>query len=201
MTGTFGKVFCLEGDWHDELTSRASVLPMLELLERLDRITFVHRDIGTRAELKYYLERWAYEDSSVEDYCLLYLAFHSAEGPDGEKSLLISEAGDGQVAFARLGKWLRGALGDVIVYLGSCSMLAESDDVVQRFMEDTGAVAVIGYTTDVDWVPSAAMDLLVMDAIADCSRWKDALSALQESSPIRALRADPDLGLCIISRG
>lgn len=197
---SFGKVFCLEGDWHDALTSRASVLPMLELLERLGRIEFVHRDIGTRAELKYYLRRWAYEDSSVEDFHLLYLAFHSAEDADGAKSLLISEADDGQVAFARLGRWLRGALTDVIVYLGSCSMLAESDDVITRFMEDTGAVAVIGYTTDVDWVPSAAMDLLVMDAIADCSRWKDALRELQASAPIRALRADPALGLSIISR-
>src|ERR671910_815721 len=73
--GAYGRVFCLEGDWDGELTSRSSVRPMLELLEGLKRIEYVHKDVGTRAELRHYLRRWLDHDPSVSDYGTLYLAF------------------------------------------------------------------------------------------------------------------------------
>lgn len=53
-----GGVFCFEGQWADDLTERGSVLPTLELLERLGSIRFVHRDTATPQELRYFLERW-----------------------------------------------------------------------------------------------------------------------------------------------
>jgi hypothetical protein len=46
--GVYGQVFCLESDGDGELTSRSSVRPMLESLQGLKRIEYVHKDVGTR---------------------------------------------------------------------------------------------------------------------------------------------------------
>ena len=82
-------VFCLEGAWDEEdLTDRSSVRPVLDVLERLRCIDFVHRDIGTRAELEHYLRRWIEEDLA---YRLLFLAFHGSVDRDGLRRLCLSE--------------------------------------------------------------------------------------------------------------
>ena len=44
-------IFCLEGSWGKRLDDRASVLPTLDMLGRLELATFVHRDVGTEEEL------------------------------------------------------------------------------------------------------------------------------------------------------
>lgn len=99
--GAYGRVFCLEGDWDGELISRSSVRPMLELLSGLDRIEYVHEDVGTRTELRHYLSLWLDEDPSVNDYGTLCLAFHGGQrrSSDGrERVLQISGAGDGEIS-------------------------------------------------------------------------------------------------------
>ena len=84
----WGGVFCLEGTWEDDLADRSSVLPVLELLERLKQIDYIHRDVGTRAELEHYVRRCIDEKL---DYNVLYLAFRYGESglwiSDGEASL------------------------------------------------------------------------------------------------------------------
>ena len=52
-------IFCLEGAWATRLDDRTSVLPTLEMLERLRLATFIHRDVGTEEELYHYLGKWA----------------------------------------------------------------------------------------------------------------------------------------------
>lgn len=44
-------VLCLEGEWEPDLRKRASVLPVLELLERLGVIKSIHRNVATPDEL------------------------------------------------------------------------------------------------------------------------------------------------------
>ena len=39
-------IFCLEGQWDDDLSDRASVRPTLELLESLGEIRFIHKDVA-----------------------------------------------------------------------------------------------------------------------------------------------------------
>lgn len=200
MAGDLGRILCLEGAWDDELTSRSSVRPMLELLERTGRIEFVHRDVGTRAELEYYLERWTDDDPSVSSYRTLYLAFHgsvSAGAVGMERTLSISGAEGGEISLRELASILKDGLRGVVVHLGSCSVLAESDEVLSQFVADTGIKAIAGYTNDVDWMPSAAMDLLFFDAIAEFSRWDAAERALGRSTAFQALLADSALGFRI----
>ena len=48
-------VFAFEGDWHEDLTKKDSIRPTLETLRDVQKVSFVHRRIGTAEELKYYL--------------------------------------------------------------------------------------------------------------------------------------------------
>src|SRR3954471_276534 len=111
------RVFCLEGEWQSRLRDRSSVLPMLELLERLRVLDFVHRDVGTPAELEHYLARWL-QDTSVKDFYVLYLAFHGS--PAG-----LDAGGDDLFSLARLAAVLEGECADCVIHLGSCSVLSQ----------------------------------------------------------------------------
>jgi hypothetical protein len=51
------KIFCLEGEWSEELTDEQPVRPLLEVLWHTEGIDYVHRRVGTEAELARYLER------------------------------------------------------------------------------------------------------------------------------------------------
>jgi hypothetical protein len=180
----------LEASWDNEnLTDRASVLPTLELLERMGEIDFVHRDIGTRAELEYYLERWLNEGLP---YYVLYLAAHGSDG-----DLLLSNRDGGRVSLDFLGGQLADQLDGCVVYLASCSILSTEEERVRRFMKQTGARAVIGYTKDVDWTESAAMDLLVLSALAQYQQLERGLKRL-ESSRYRSLTRE--LGFEVVRR-
>ena len=165
----YDKVLCLEGDWDGALTSRSSVLPMLQLLERLDTLRFVHRDVGTRAELIHYINLWLDGDRSVEDYFVLYLAFHGTKRRQRGRtstSVWISDADDGQVTLSELADVLGSNLVDVVIHFGSCWTMAADTGYLTDFVKRTKVKAVAGYTKPVDWVQSAAMDLLFFDRIS-----------------------------------
>ncbi len=50
-------VFCLEGEWENNLKRRHSIEPVLQLLSNVPPyVPFVHRDAATREQLFYYLE-------------------------------------------------------------------------------------------------------------------------------------------------
>lgn len=198
--GRYGRVFCLEGDWEGELTAKSSVRPMLELLDGLRVIEFVHKDIGTRAELAHYLRLWAEDDSSVSEYYTLYLAAHGTETEalsGWERALRLSDAQDGDVSLRDLASMLGRDCSDVVLHLGSCSLLAESDALLADFCRTTGIKALSGYTTDVEWIPSAAMDMLFLSQIAGYSKWHAAKAALDANAALQSLR--DSLGLRIFS--
>ncbi|MFN5987524.1 MAG: DUF6642 family protein, partial [Chitinophagaceae bacterium] len=52
-----------------------------------------------------------------------------------------------------------------IVYFGSCSTLKIDKRRINSFLEKTGAIAAIGYKTDIDWIQSTACDLFVLEAL------------------------------------
>lgn len=68
-------IFCLEGEWDPDLRRRKSVLPILELLERLDVARTIHRDVATRDELAFYLAKWG--QKRYRDCEVLHLACHT----------------------------------------------------------------------------------------------------------------------------
>jgi hypothetical protein len=54
-----------------------------------------------------------------------------------------------------------------VVHFGACSVLTD-DAKAEKFMRSCGVSAVYGYATDVDWIDSAALDLLLMALTAQC---------------------------------
>lgn len=152
-------VFCLEGAWAKRLDDRASVLPTLDMLERLCMATYVHRDVGTEEELYHYLGKWA--QAGYRRYGVLYFAFHGVKGG--------VNVGRGTVTLADLAERLDGKATGRIVYFGCCSVLRDRQGV-EDFRRATGARLVCGYTKKVDWVESAAFDLLLLRSLMSDAR-------------------------------
>ena len=150
-------IFCLEGEWEPDLRKRDSVLPVLELLERLGKIKSIHRDVATVAEAKYYLKKWS--ERRYDDYVVLYVATHGDKGRlywGPRESMTLDE----------LAEILGDSASDCWVYLGSCLTLFDETDVI-RFVEQTGVEAVLGYRKSVDWIESAAFDVILLSEMAN----------------------------------
>jgi len=116
-------------------------------------IDYVHRRVGTEAELVRYLERWVGEP----DYTTLYLAFH---GKRGELEL------DAMIGLERLAELLGGACHGRVIHLSACGSLDVRASRIEDFLERTGADGILGYTGDVGWVEGAALDLLLLAGLA-----------------------------------
>ncbi|WP_212844927.1 DUF6642 family protein [Catellatospora sp. IY07-71] len=149
-------IFCVEGQWGD-LDRKESVLPILELLERLGRIRFIHKDVATPEELDFYLSRWRLR--RYAEYKVAYFAMH------GEASHLVLTEGR-SLSLEELGERLEGRCAGRRIYFGSCSVMRHSARLA-RFVEKTGAELACGFTVSVDWLESAAFDTVLLDLLAN----------------------------------
>jgi len=52
------------------------------------------------------------------------------------------------------------------------------DRRLQEFRQRTGAQAILGYAKDVDWAESMAFEILLYNALANFSRFGDAMNRL-----------------------
>lgn len=153
-----GGVFCVEGQWHRDLNARGSVLPTLELLERLGRIRFIHKDVATRGELDYYLDRWL-----LRQYADYHVGFFAMHGEPTKLYVTDRESVDLKDVAARMAGRCEGKR----LYFGSCSVLRASDAKLLEFLAETGAAMICGYTRDVDWVESAAFETVLLDVLVN----------------------------------
>ncbi|MEJ7785471.1 MAG: hypothetical protein WKF96_11755 [Solirubrobacteraceae bacterium] len=154
--------------WQDTmgLTDQASVLPTLELLQRMRSIDeFVHRHAYGYAEFESYI-RARVRDPRARSYGTIYLAFHGTEDglSVGNETLALDQLAD-----------LVGSLPGGVVHLGSCSVLRGDRDGARRFLRSTGADVLSGYESDVEWLDSAALDLAWLGYLAYYSRPGDAV--------------------------
>jgi hypothetical protein len=150
-------VFCLEGEWDSDLRKRTSVLPVLELLERLGAIKAIHRKVATTGEVEHYLNLW--RQARYDDYPVLYLAAHGYEG-----SLSWSNRND--TSLDDLADILGETATSCYIHLGSC-LTPFNEKQASAFVEKTGARALLGYRTEVDWVESAAFETLLLPMLAE----------------------------------
>lgn len=161
-------LFCLEGDWDDgsretHQFTKLSVRPMLELIEFMDYSGgTIHRDTATRAEFEYYLDRWL--ALPPKDYPLAYLASH---GGTGSISLSYTDDPAGgrtwdSITLTDLRRRIKRKGRGRVLYFGSCEVMKAETATLQEFCLDTGISALVGYTETVDWLESAACDLLVL---------------------------------------
>lgn len=165
-------VFCIEGNWDDRLSQTATVRPVLELLEVNVGVKFIYRDCSTVEEMEFLVDKW--KQRGYREYRILYLAFHGRPG-----EIVISS--QHRVSLEELGERLGGRCRGRLIYFGSCSVLDVDERILRRFLKASGARAVCGYTTDVDWIKSAALDLIAMAELQEFSITRRGLAAVQRS--------------------
>jgi len=186
MAGRRAKgIFCLEGDWEADLRSRMSMGPVLELLEKANEppVRFIHRGIGTVPELEYYLRKWTLK--RYQSYPILYLGFHGSPG-----CLYLGHGrGSSYVTLDWLEDHLEGKCSKRILHFGSCGTLAAHGNRMKRFFRRTGALAVCGYRVEVDWVLSAAFEIVLLSGFQQNSLTRAGMAAVKrrvqsEASPL-----------------
>ena len=172
-------VYCLETDRWDGSKDRSSVEPVLHLLERLKdyKVPYLHKRVATRAELEHSLRR--YLQPGFKTHPVLYFSFHGYRGGKGKQSGLWLD--EEKVSLDDLAEIMVGRCTYRVIYFGSCSTLDTDGRRLNTFLQKTGAMAVCGYQEDVDWVESAAFDLLFLGNIQWVTlRRRDSLERLDK---------------------
>ena len=149
-------IFCIEGHWDADLRNRATVEPVLRMLHDSTHVEYIHRHASTRPELEYYLSKW--RQRRYDFHPVLYLVFHGH--PDliwMPETRRMEEA----VTLEQLGDLLEDRCAGRVIHLGSCATLKTHGARLNRLLHQTGALAVCGFTTYMDWITSSAFDLIL----------------------------------------
>ena len=168
-------IFCLETIWFDE-QSNPSTRSLLELLERLQGVPFVYRDISTWEEMDFCLGRWVGRSMCEKDYQLgnlgiLYLGFHGSPGEISLRDDLSHPHDEDEVDLAKIGESLthqdsKYAVSDCAIHFASCSVL-RAPARTQELKEQVGAACVSGYRRSVDSIQSWAFELMYLALLSE----------------------------------
>jgi hypothetical protein len=145
-------IFCLEGLWQQDLTKKSTIQPILELLYLNESIEYIYRGCATAEETEFYLQKWTQEKYAY--FPILFLAFHGQEG--------IIDMGKTKYPVNRLSEVLAGKCKNAIIFFASCMTLRIDKRILKKILVKTEALAICGYRSDVDWMKSAAFELLVL---------------------------------------
>ena len=149
-------IFSLEGIWDENLANNQSILPILELLKISRGIPYIYHDVATFEEFEYFIEK--FKQRKYSNYPILYLAFH------GENNKILASK-KAEINLEDLAELLENSCSGKIIVFGSCSTLNIDKRLLNKFLIKTNALAVCGYKSDVDWIISAAFELLLFDIL------------------------------------
>ena len=159
-------VFCIETVW-DRETNR-SCRPLLEMMHACWGMDFVHRNAVTRDEFFRHLRTWA--GSPEGEYSILYLGYHGSSGEiwlDGieesavENRVTVTDICNG------IDYWCQNS----VIHFGSCGTIDEQH--AKELFDRTGVSGVSGYRTDVEWIQSAAFELMYLELLQSI-KWQNA---------------------------
>jgi hypothetical protein len=162
-----GGIFCIE-NWSSDLRVGGSVRPLLESLDASHSAGVLHQRVETAEELTHYLSRFA----GLSSYQVGYLAMHGSRGrvAVGRHRIDLDTLSE----WARLDdaprveeddEWILDLRGKVL-HIGGCGTLRVSQAQLRRFRQQTGALAVTGYTRNVAWHEAAAFEVLLLSELA-----------------------------------
>jgi hypothetical protein len=156
------KLVCLESYWDNRLFETPSVKGFFEAMAPLHDppLQLAHRFVESQRGLAHYTaapDGLLWRDPSAADAPIFYLAFHGA--PTEVKSVLESIS-EQQLCDAFQGYGSRPNL----VYFAACSVLKgrSGRQFAKKFLECSGCRAVVGYTTNVNWMLSLLTDMLFL---------------------------------------
>lgn len=156
-------IFCLEAsDWFGSMKRKDSVKPALELLYNSPlSVPYIHRNVATKEELKFYLKKWTLK--KYKDYPILYLAFHGAP-----QEIMLSKNGK-RVPLEELLKVLKGKCQKRLIHFSSCDVFNIETKKLKILLKELDALALSGYKKTVDWLISTAFELLFFSEIQNTS--------------------------------
>ena len=148
-------ILCLEGDWETGLIRRRSLVPVLHLVRSQWNLPFIHRTASTRDEFRNVINEW--KKAKYSSYPILYLGFHGQPGAlqIGRDSVPIVDL----VELADTGR-------NRMVHFGACETLNAKDSYLRHFLKMTDFVAICGFKDEVDWLHSAALEILILDELS-----------------------------------
>lgn len=168
-------LFCLEGEWEEDLADRTSIEPLLRLLEGIGECSdVIHRDVATRHEFVYYLNKWL--AAEYAKYSVAYLSLHGSPG-------CLSLGVDQHITLDELAEAMDCRGEGRILYFGSCGTMAVDEHELRSFCRRTRIKGVVGYTKDLDWTESAAFDLIMLPELLRSSSLKPVYKRLRDDHP------------------
>ena len=176
-------IACLESLWNNKTEDRLNVIPLLDVISKQWGAKVSHFTCNTREELNYDLRLVC-----KRNYGVLYLAFHGLPGRVRLHKDTLTLAEIAEVMKDKFKGW--------VVHFGSCGTI-RSPRAVMNFVQTTGASIVTGFTRDVDWIESAALELMMFQNLQKYSSPKVACRNLIQNHPglseSTGFRVFPDL--------
>ncbi|WP_182611336.1 hypothetical protein [Dietzia sp. B19] len=167
---------CFEGPWRDRLDSVETIEPALRCLESFEAARVIHKNVATRVELEYYLDKWLGPSGrAMPGYELGMLAFH------GSRDTLY--VGGDEVTLESLAEIISGRAEGKTLYLGGCEVLASPDETLIDFCRTTGARGLVGYSRPVDMIETAAFEMLLISDLLDAKNFKSVYTRLRRAHP------------------
>jgi hypothetical protein len=163
-------ILCLEGDWDAGLQRRRSLIPVLELLKSSWNIPYIHRTASNREEFRRVIQEWS--KAKYAKYPILYLGVHGGPGviSIGDEDIPLKDLHE----FAGVGK-------NRIVHFGSCETLAIAKQDLTRFLKLSKFTAVCGFKSEVDWLHSCALEILILDQLSSRNLTKKSVAGFKKS--------------------
>ena len=126
------KIACIESLWDGNIEHRLSVVPMLELSERVNDVGWAYLTCNTEEELRYNLGKLR----NRRGYGILYLACHGRPG-----ELVFDKD---TVEIEKLGQFMGDGFTNWVVHFGSCATLNLEHARISRFIVATRVSMVLG---------------------------------------------------------
>jgi len=108
------------------------------------------------------VEEFLYNMAMVRDvkgYGILQFSFHGKPG-----KIFMN---NGPLEIEDVGEFMGRSFKHWIVFFDSCATLKLEKKRVKEFMQSTGVLMVLGFQKDVDWIESAAVELLLLNRIQE----------------------------------
>ena len=140
------------------MQNKASIEKALEFLVPNADIKYILKDCSTTGQFTSLLTTSLQQ--RYKHFGIIYLAFHGSPG-------VLHVEKRKRLSFDLLAEELAGKAKDKIIHFGSCSTLNISGWELRSFWKKTGALAISGYTKDIDFVQSTVLDILYFKKCQD----------------------------------
>ena len=144
-------IFCIEGNWSNNLKHKASIKSALDFFEHNSKAKYIHRHCSTDSQFEELIKTSL--QKTYHKYAIIYLAFHGDQGT-------INVGKRQKLSLDEIAEMIGDTATDKIIHFGCCSTLDVSGWELRRFLKNTGALAVSGYTEKIDFIQSTFLDIL-----------------------------------------